>query len=236
MLRKIVIKNHLFDSNAVYWLINDASQKAPNLKDLIIGNNQIMGEFDLGKLQLLKNLKGFSIDQNAINKFVCSATEDMPSVDLISLDGNKIRLIDFEIFEKFPNLETLSLSHNKLVGTIDLGKLQPMLISHIALDNNKITKIANTATENIPSVTQIDLNGNKLTSVDLKVFAKFTNLNSLQLNGNQLTFIDGYPMARKREKITKPYSLGFWFNIDDEEMSCPGPKNVHYKELTCCYQ
>ena len=255
-LRTIAIIKQRLGINAVYSLINDISQKAPSLSTLYVGKNQVKGQFDLGKLHTIKSLQMFSIYNNAINRFVSSATEDMPSLEHIDLEGNKIRFVDFEIFERYPNLGQLVLSDNKLIGTIDLGKFQPMKnMIRIMLDNNMITKIRNTATEDMPSVRHIVLTNNRLISVDLNDFAKFVGLTKLYLDGNKLTSIDGFPNARTIfpeidmiainrnefkcdyfKEITKSYMWsGFWFEVDDMEESCSGAKSMYYKEKTCCY-
>ena len=255
-LRTISVTRQLLDINAVYSVIDVASQKAPILTQMNFGNNRVKGEFDLGKLIPIKKLKMFSIYENAIDKFVSSATEDMPSLQYMDIGGNKMSFEDFEIFERFPNLIQVSLSDNKLVGTLDLGKFQTMKkLFRISLDNNMITKISNTATENMPSIGEIVLTNNLLTSVDLNDFAKFVNLKELHLDGNKLTSIDGYQNARaifqKIEKIpinrnefkcdyfkeiTEPYIWpSFWGEINDMERSCPGPKSVYHERRTCCY-
>ena len=254
-LIRIAVQNQRLEKDAVYSLITESSKYAKNLEDLSIGRNKVSGEFDLGKLQPLKNLKLFWIHGNDITKFVSSATEDMPAMEHMDLEQNKLSSIDFEIFERFPNMGQLFLSGNKLVE-IDLGKYQVMKKTiRIILGNNKIAKITNTATENMPLVFEIILSDNQLTSVDLNDFAKFVNLKKLLLDGNKLTSIEGFPMAKTTfpnidyiainrnefkcdylKEITKPYVwASFWFEVEDMEESCPGPKSVYYKEKTCCY-
>ena len=128
----------------------------------------------------------------------------------------------------------------------------------IVLNNNQITKVICTATENMPSVRDIILSDNKLTTLDVNDFAKFVNLKKLSLDGNQLTFITGYPMARQilpkieyiainRNELTcaylkeiaepymETYHFAFWYENEDRERSCSEPKSVYYKEQTCCY-
>ena len=255
-LEELEIKNQRFDTNAVYSLINDASKKAPQLKTLSLGRNKIKGKFDLGKLHQLKQLIGFWMPDNTIDKFIYSGTEDVQSLGIIGLNGNKIRSIDLKIFERFPHLQEIDLSDNQLIGTIDLGKLQPMKeLSRILFNDNMITKINNTATENVPSVRYIGLTNNKLTSVKLNDFAKFVNLQDLRLDGNKITSIDGFQNAEKMfenliemsinrnefkcaylKKILEPYAEStFWYNTVNMEESCTGPKSVFYKEVTCCY-
>ena len=196
------------------------------------------------------------INDNTINKIVSSDTEDVPSIEHINLGGNKLRFIDFEFFEKFSNLKELILSRNKLIGTIDMGKLQTLKkLSKILLDGNKITGISNTATKNMPSVGDIILSNNKLTSLNLEDLKKFVNLRNLVLIGNQLTFINGYTEAKTilpnieyitinrnefkcdyLKKMTFTHWVPFWYESQDiEEETCSEPKSVHYDDRICCY-
>ena len=64
-------------------MIDVASQRAPILTQMNFGNNRVKGEFDLGKLNPIKKLKMFSIYENAIDKFVSSATEDSGGCDIV---------------------------------------------------------------------------------------------------------------------------------------------------------
>ena len=255
-LTAISVIDQLLDINAVYSLIDEASKKTPNLSHLNLGYNQVKGQFDIGKLQSFKKMDYFFIPNNTINRFINTATEDMPTVRHIDLGGNKIRFVDFEIFERFPNVGRIVLSYNKVIGTIDMVNFQPMKkMSRIDLDNNKMTNIANTGIEEMPKLVQITLTNNKLTSLDLNIFSIFVNLKMLYLDGNMLTTIDGYPKAKTilpriqyitinrnefkcdyLRKITEPYDWpGFWYEAQDSEDDCSEPKSEIYMFRTCCY-
>ena len=122
-LISISVRNQLLDNNAAYLLIDDISRRALNLQTLSLGSNKISGDFDLGRLQQIKNLSAFFINSNDITNLVYSATEDMPKMTHLSLAGNEINYIDFDVFERFPNLIQILLHFNKLAGTIDLGRV-----------------------------------------------------------------------------------------------------------------
>ena len=226
-------------------------KKFPMLEYISIESNKLSGYLDLGAL---KNSKALSLSENQITEVINTKSMlKMPEMRKIYLSKNKIKNVDFDIFNSFSNLLELKLDSNMLSGTFDLGSLSKLeKLTKLEMSHNRITRIVNTETKEMPYMEYIGFSDNKLTFLDLDDFKMFSNLKYLSLHANQLVSVSGYPNAKtifpniekipidgnefycfQLEKMVAPYiGTDFWYaNMVN---SCP-TETILFENTTCCH-
>ena len=115
------------------------------------------------------------------------------SVQIIDLNENQLRIIDFNDFRSLKKLVVFSASKNGLQKILPFSNdiLNGMdNLKSLYLDNNQLTNLEQNTFEELISLENLILSSNHLTTIERHTFGGLKSLKNLHLNSNQLRTIE----------------------------------------------
>ena len=135
--------------------------------------------------QSLKATKHFSLSVNDIAVFPQALIEEMPNLEALELNNNKLATVAAEIGQ-LTNLVNLDLHGNQLT-TVPAGIGRLTNLSKLILYGNQLTTVPAEIGQ-LTNLRSLWLDANKVTTLPPEI-CQLTNLSELYLNGNQLTTV-----------------------------------------------
>ncbi len=186
-----------------------------NLKILKLNGFQL-NDFSLQNLQKLKKLEKFYLTNcKIVNVYGFQTQADaIQQLKLLSLQSNRIEIIDESLFNYLYNLEILNLNDNNLTylnfNLKNLTKLHALDLSYngiaklnanlfdikqnanlqrLLLNNNELTSIKQKFFKNLVGLRELNIDFNKLATLESNVFLNNNQLEILSINNNFLSDI-----------------------------------------------
>ncbi|XP_046380795.2 toll-like receptor Tollo [Haliotis rufescens] len=143
-----------------------------------------------GLLSGMSNIIQVNMDYVNVNDSVWEEIARLPSLDTLSLAGNRLTRVDPDTLAELPVLSYLNVSHNGIDKLFrnTFKKQQRLFILDVSYNN--LTTIPRQAFRNLFSLKSLDISHNKLQSVGREAFPGLLNLKQLDLSYNRL---DGLP-------------------------------------------
>lgn len=169
-------------SNCKFWNLSDI--QCLDLEELIITNSSLKR---VPKLEDLPSLMLLHLGGNKISAIKEKTFESLETLEEVYLNNNEITALLPRLFHFNPQLTLLDLSHNLLTTFVMEGTMKLEVLS---LSNNRIDKFDARSSENLRNLKSLDLSHNKLTKITLETFRNMPSLQMLNLSYNQLTVLD----------------------------------------------
>ncbi|KAF5337481.1 hypothetical protein D9758_013588 [Tetrapyrgos nigripes] len=160
-----------------------------NLENLDISRNQVDS---LKQLSCLRHLRELKADGNSITS--TEGLERMDGLVKLSLQGNRVRLIDLEEY-RWSRLEMLNMSENGMESIVGLASL-PCIIA-VNLDNNHLPSLGIDGP--MPRLKILRASGNRLTKLNT---SHLPNLRTLYLDNNSLVSLQKMERLCKLENLS----------------------------------
>ncbi|KAK0404131.1 hypothetical protein QR680_017304 [Steinernema hermaphroditum] len=162
-------------------------QAFPRLTSLDLGLNhfqQMPAVHDLPQLQRLR------LDGNRLEAVPTLAFGANPRLEVVDLSGNEIRAVARNAFDAVDRLTVLRLANNRL-ETLYRGMFDGVRnLQHLSLRNNSVSVVEAGAFDAVRHLVSLDLSGNRLRRLGAGTFAALRRLFWLDLSGNGLERID----------------------------------------------
>lgn len=222
--------------NKISNVNNSAFAGIPNLINLDLSENPIRSlNLNLSNLELLvldNALRNFS-DNSERTQLSIEANPGvdrrvvlyLPKLKALYLRHNKITRIDGLTEETVPNLTHLHLSFND-IGYLDFLNNLPKSITHLYLDNNKISKFVHMRTRieslgsypvailaiekyhfnHLENLEHLDMSYNKIQQIEDDTFKNSSKLITLRLNNNHLTSVPDFSGLTQIKELDLSYN------------------------------
>ncbi|KAK9889908.1 hypothetical protein WA026_008714 [Henosepilachna vigintioctopunctata] len=165
------------------------------------------------------NIQSVDLEELAIKHSklqVIPKFEDLPSLSILHLDGNKIKTIQDDTFSALDSLEEVYLGHNQISAIspklfinntqLSILDLSNNLLSHFGLEGttnlevlslakNQLEEFDAASSKDMSSLMSLDLSHNKITRINQKAFVKMPGLEMVNLSYNELTVLDNDTFA-----------------------------------------
>lgn len=154
-----------------------------SLRELRLNENRLEGELP-DSFRNLKNLEVLELRDNAITS-ITTVLEDLSSIRVLVVAGNKLTSMPFELLQSLPLLE-LDAARNRLDGILipqgvkGFSNLRSLNVSH-----NALTWILEDECTKLPSLQVLNVSENRL--VDLPKLSDWPDLITLSAGNNKIT-------------------------------------------------
>ncbi|XP_078597602.1 uncharacterized protein LOC144873799 [Branchiostoma floridae x Branchiostoma japonicum] len=217
------LKSLYLDNNYISTIPPTALSQTGNLERLYLENNALTDDgITPGSLEGVSNLKYLILSQNRLR----SVPSELPkSLEVLSLEDNRLTKIPPYKFYELQDLERLYLNNNSLTndgiadeafeGMISLERLYlsnnslgavpynlPRTLHQLFLQDNRITALEPFTFSTLPQLKRLYVRGNRLTNnkVADQAFDGLGDLQLLDLSKNNLTSIPG-DLPRSLQKL-----------------------------------
>lgn len=112
------------------------------------------------------------------------------TLQLISINNNRLRNISDHAFDRVIGLQSLSLKNNSLVSINDKIFSPCKDLLKLQLGQNKIEWIHGQAFRQLSKLNELDLSSNNLTMIEPRTFYPLTSLRTLRLENNSISKFD----------------------------------------------
>lgn len=129
-----------------------------------------------------------NLAHNLLTKIDSAIFRDLYSLQILSLESNKIELVAEDAFAELKNLHALTLSHNSLKSIEAYHFSGLYVLNKLFLDHNSVNSIHVRAFENVTNLQDLSINGNDLRSVPAAI-KNLRVLESLDLGKNNISVI-----------------------------------------------
>jgi len=129
-----------------------------------------------------------------------------PSLRILDLSSDRIRMIDEKFLENLQNLQTLKLDNNRIVQVADRAFINmtrlinismtwsqldvmpklPVSLRSLKLPGSEITNLTTDRMSNLTQIRTIDLSNSQVTSIENGLFTNMSELKTLNLSSNKL--------------------------------------------------
>lgn len=125
--------------------------------------------------------------------FLCLGRETfrgLHKLEVLDLESNQIRQIDWQAFQDMPYLRVLNLGNNSL-GALELRNL--VSLENLHINNNKVASLKRIVLRNLPKLSNLRLDRNQIHEIndeDMDGFKESRHIHSLSLVANNLIRIE----------------------------------------------
>ena len=126
---------------------------------------------------------------NKIENLAKYAFVDLPSLNFINLNGNRLKSIHIETFINLSSLTDLFLSENEIEYIEENSFAGTPHLEHLDIRFNKIRFLQSGLFNSLNRLQELDLFRNEITSVKKNTFDGLTNLTILSLQTNKIEII-----------------------------------------------
>ncbi|XP_052097562.1 leucine-rich repeat transmembrane neuronal protein 4-like [Mytilus californianus] len=134
--------------------------------------------YDLSSLRILR------FDNNFLTS--TSGLQNLTTLQVLCLNGNKLTVIDQFAFKSCVNLETLRLENNRITSIHKRSFESLVKLRILRLENNKLTSIETPTFQYLISLETLYFFDNNLATIDETAFSNMEKLEILRLTGNEL--------------------------------------------------
>ncbi|KAJ8922047.1 hypothetical protein NQ315_008688 [Exocentrus adspersus] len=153
-----------------------------NLDTLDLNSNNLTKL--IGGIYNLPALRFLFVNDNQLGPFIHTQTlHHLKNLTRVTLDGNGLQKIDFELFEALPALLTVTLTENDLSG-LDLYNVNNDAVMVLNLSSNSLSGVKNLS--RLEHLQKLDISCNKLQEIHYDMLANLGLLVSLQLQYNSI--------------------------------------------------
>lgn len=181
------LKIAFFKFNNISAIEPGAFKNLTSLEFLVIVNNSIT-ELKSNTFSDLP-VKTLILSNNEINKIDLRAFTNMPNLDSLYLNDNKLQFFYRQWFHKTKNLRSLLLTNNQLLSLPSRAFVNTPMIQLLGFSKNKLQSIHPTTYNGLENLKELDLSKNYLKELPPNVFQSIQSCEYLYLNSNNLTFV-----------------------------------------------
>ncbi|KAH6930538.1 hypothetical protein HPB50_014665 [Hyalomma asiaticum] len=131
-----------------------------------------------GAFRGLPNLKTLDLSENSLYSISSSITDDLGTLQLLSLDGNNFTFI--------PNV--INLTRNNIVDVTRFGN-DLQYLEHLDLSFNKVSRLHEGVFSSVYGLKGLWLSDNQIGWIAINAFANLTALVNLDLRNNRLAYL-----------------------------------------------
>ncbi|XP_043913033.1 relaxin receptor 1-like [Protopterus annectens] len=172
--------------NNITKLKPDVFKDLRELQWLIMDNNNI-SKLVMKPFEGLKSLYFLSLLNNSIQqiprKYICA---DLPNLNWLDLEGNKIHTIKHSIFYQCSNITVLVLRRNKIKTVENSTFSQMVKLVELDLSYNLIEELPPSLFRNLQRLQQLNVSENPLKKIYVNQFEGLVSLQSLSIEGVEI--------------------------------------------------
>ncbi|XP_045482005.1 leucine-rich repeat-containing protein 15-like [Harmonia axyridis] len=169
-------------SNCKFWYLPNI--QCLNLEELIIANCSLKR---VQKFEELPSLTLLHLNGNRISALKEKTFESLDSLEELHLNNNELTGLLPKLFYSNPQLSFLDLSHNLLTTFALEGAMK---LEFLSLNNNRLEVFDAASSRNLRFLKSLDLSHNRLTKINQETFKNMPDLEMLNLGYNELTVLD----------------------------------------------
>lgn len=175
----------LLNSNNIQSLSTMCFKSLINLQNLDLSNNQICN-IDFNK-EDLHNLHSLLLKNNHIIQVNHEQLQHLNNLEFLDLSDNEISRLEPRSFLSLENLINLRINSNPLMGTLETGSFDGMvLLPSLDISNNMLTTIQNASFNHMYQLKELNISHCAISELQFNAFVHTGYIEMLDLSYNKL--------------------------------------------------
>lgn len=159
----------------------------------------------MNAFDVLVSLNALTLNANRIKIIPCGLFGRLVNLQLLKLQQNEIVKLEVRSFDSLPNLNTLFLFENKISKYSSFTFSNLTNLAFLNLSHNKVISIERNAFTNIPNLSYLDLSHNYLDGFNEFTFEKFDFHGTLYLDFNYIQTLGKHFFAKGLSNLKEAF-------------------------------